>query len=138
MLSFRTYVEGMAPTDPVTIARIASEYKDQFQPGHPARVPVNSLRWIYDPKFPIEKIEDSREDWLAFLKSNEEAWALDGQPDRFKDMGDWWATSPKDDPLVIVEGVDKKFYVWDGNHRVALSYRLNHRTVPAYVGYQPD
>jgi hypothetical protein len=48
-------------------------------------------------------------------------------------MEEWWISAP-DEHIVIVEGTDGKWYVWEGNHRVGIAHTNGMKTVPAFVG----
>jgi len=103
--------------DPNWILREASMYQDQFEPGHPACTPAANLNWKPVEKFPLSR--------LAGFNQGEFDWADDvgGDEEYCSKMQE--ATSRGSiEPIIIAQGSDRKFYVWDGNHRVALAKEL--------------
>lgn len=112
--------------------REASLYSDQFSRGHHARVDANTLTWRYVARYDIKNL-GSRSGWIEFMTDEREMWAEAGEPHRFDEMKKWWAKGDPNDPIIVVE-IDGASYIWDGNHRVALSHEAGTKTIPAIVG----
>jgi 8-oxo-dGTP pyrophosphatase MutT (NUDIX family) len=122
-----------APAVPTTEQRMKREargYADQFEEGHPARVPVESLMWQDEPGFDLHKI-------AGFDDGEYKQWATieRGDPDYVRDLEDAIKNDTVE-PIIVVQGRDGKFYVWDGNQRVGMASILGKGTIPTWVGYQ--
>jgi len=61
-------------------------------------------------------------------------WSDEGQSDRFDHLQKTWILARHTDPIFVVDGGDGEFYIWDGNHRVAVSVTHGLLTIPAIVG----
>lgn len=72
--------------------------------------------------------------WSAEYTAVKQAWAEQGEPDRFDDMEGWWLSSPHEEPMILVEGADGKIHKWDGFHRIGISMTHGATHVPAVVG----
>jgi len=118
----------------------AQGYSDEFGDGHPAAVEPEDRQWTYDPAFPLADLADPDGQtfnpavWSAEYRSVKQAWAEQGEPDRFDDMERWWLSSPQEEPVLLVEGADGKIYKWDGFHRIGISALHGVPHVPAIVG----
>ncbi len=118
----------------------AQGYSDEFADGHPAVVKPEDRQWSYDPAFPLaEMVEPNGRPfdavaWSAEYTAVKQAWAEQGEPDRFDDMEGWWLSSPHEEPMILVEGADGKIHKWDGFHRIGISMTHGATHVPAVVG----
>lgn len=118
----------MAYATPETLRNIASDYQDQYAPGHPAHLDASECDWGYDPAFPLANLPGNPAEWLAYHHNNN------------RNIG--FTTNPT--PIVAVQGIDGHHYVWDGNHRTGEAYAAGWTHVPAIVGVskirddQPD
>lgn len=110
--------ELVASATPETLRNIARQYADQYAPGHPAHLDPDQCDWHYDPAFPLYGLPGTREEWLRYN-------AQEG-----RDLG--FAENPT--PLIIVEGLDGKHYIWDGNHRTGEAHAAGWDSAPAIVG----
>ena len=75
-------------------------------------------------------------DWREFAEKDKAAWREDYGENDETDFKKWWLPRPSVQPVIVVEGSDQKFYVWDGNTRVGLAILNGRRTLPAMVGYR--
>lgn len=118
---------------PAYILRQAKFYADTFEVGHPARVIPESLDWEAMDRFELENLE-------GFHQGNYN-WAMDDVSDYDEDYRQKMQDALLDgkiEPIIIAQGTDGKFYLWDGNHRVGLAQQLNVDVIPAYVGFQKE
>lgn len=115
-------------SDSDKIANHARQYQDQFEAGHVATGPASRFLWHYEPNYPLNRIANTL-DAIELFQSDQQAWAEEGEPDRYDDL----LHQPIRQPVIVVE-IGGLTYIWDGNHRIAASL-LTHRTIiPAYVG----
>lgn len=110
------------------ITKIAQQYANQFEETHVATGPASRFNWRYEPHYGLDRIA-YKKDAVELFKSDQKAWADDGDPHRYDDL----LNEPIHEPIVIVE-IGGLSYIWDGNHRVAASLLTNRSTIPAYVG----
>lgn len=130
--------------------RHAEAYEDQWSEeakgyannGHPAYFEAKSLDWKDEPNFELRRIHGFTSDakgwkWLArdLWDRLVEQYARSEAKLHYDDLKQA-ITDRTVDPIVAVEGTDGQFYLWDGNHRVALAYLLKVGTMHAIVGYQ--
>lgn len=125
------------------VIREAQQYANQFEEGHPAHVDPEQLEWVDESAFDLHKIagfDTDASDWKWLVR---DVWdrAKEGNSlDEAKKYYDAMKQAVKDgtmEPIIVVEGTDGKFYIWDGNHRVALAHELHVDKLPAWVGFQP-
>jgi hypothetical protein len=111
------------------ILREVKFYEDQFWEGHPARVPAQSLDWEAVKRFEIENLE-------GFHQGSYD-WAMDDVRDYEEEYRQKMKAALLDgtiEPIIVAQGTNGKFYLWDGNHRVGLAQSLQVDVLPAYVG----
>ena len=127
-----------------SMIREAQGFADQFEGGHPARIAPEGLEWIDESAFDLHRVagfDTNSTDWKWLAR---DLWdrAKEGQSlDEAKKYYNEMQQAIKDgtiDPVIVVEGTDRKFYIWDGNHRVALAHELGVDKIPAWVGFQKD
>jgi hypothetical protein len=119
------------------IEKEAGWWSDQYEKGHPGHGEASEFQWSFHPTFPLSKLEDlmdGREGWYNWMK-NELKWAEeDGFEERYKSL----MKDPKiEEPVFVVQGVDGKYHIWDGHHRVGASFLRGFKTIPANVGIRP-
>ena len=113
-----------------------------FDPGHSAYLPADSLRWEAEADFDLTRISgfsDGRYDHLFHAQQDVCAEVCGSENEAtqyFDDMCRAIQVSTIE-PIFIVEGTDRRFWVWEGNHRTGMAHVLEVSTMPAYVGYQP-
>jgi hypothetical protein len=124
-----------------TVEELKSEakgYRDDNQsPGDPGYGDVEDFDWSFEAEFPVLAIDgpemspdEWRQWWKVELTIDEEL----GWP-RFASMEDWYREKPyPEDPIIIIEGTDARYHIWDGFHRVALCHYVGHLAIPAIVG----
>lgn len=108
----------MAYATPETLQNIATDYADQYAPGHPAHLDASECDWHYDPAFPLANLPGTPEEWLAWHRANDRQLGFTANPT----------------PIVVVQGIDGHHYLWDGNHRVGEAYAGLWEHAPAIVG----
>ena len=103
-----------------------------FMKGEPGHANAKDLTWSYDPNYPVVKLGNADE-WKSWYKQ-ERKWGLEdyGNNERYDNLEKYWEGKP-DDPIVIFENKGKG-YIWDGNHRAAISIIRGWPTIPAIVG----
>jgi ribosomal protein S18 acetylase RimI-like enzyme len=111
-----------------------------FSHGEPGRVPAESLNWR-EETFDLNKLKGwAQGDWDWLYEDERERdienfETLEGAEKFVKEM----CEAIKDgtiEEIVVAQGTDKNFYVWDGNHRVGIAHVIGVNTLPALVGYQ--
>lgn len=108
----------VAHATPDTLRNLASQYSDQYAPGHPAHLDASQCDWEYDPHFPLDNLPGTPEEWTAY--NHEQGRGLG------------FAQNPT--PIVVVQGTDGHHYIWDGNHRTGEAHAAGWTHVPAIVG----
>jgi hypothetical protein len=107
----------------------AATWQGQFRSGEPGYGKACDFIWTQVDNFPVAALE-APEEWKQFWEEEK------NNPERkeyFQCMEEWWISAP-DEHIVIVEGTDGKWYVWEGNHRVGIAHTHGMKTVPAFVG----
>jgi hypothetical protein len=84
----------------------------------------------------LSLLAGSRSEWIEFSEQETAAWREDYGEDNEADFEKWWLPNPSRSPVIVAEGTDQQFYVWDGNHRVGIAILNGRRTLPAVVGYR--
>jgi hypothetical protein len=112
----------------------AYAFQDQFgSKGEPPAGPASQYVWHQDDHFPVEKLDGDAASWKKWF-DQEKAWAgEDGREGYYRDMESWWTSNPNEH-IIVVQGLDGKYYVWEGTHRQAISKIHGMKTVPAFVG----
>jgi hypothetical protein len=108
---------------------------DYLEEDHPARVEARSLLWTYNSHFPLDLLS-KQEDWERWYAEQMEMLKQEGRGDYYDSLAEWWVATPCKEPLVIAQGMDRQWYVWDGNHRVGISAMKGQKQAPAFVGMQ--
>ena len=75
-------------------------------------------------------------EWRAWSAEERAAWIEDYAPHPKEHFEVYWLPHPWHDPVVLVEGTDRLFYTWDGNHRIGVAFCARLRIVPAIVGFR--
>ena len=73
-------------------------------------------------------------EWVQWAAKERTLWIEDYAPDKDKQMEFYWLPRPWVNPVIVVEGADKLFYAWDGNHRIGVALSAGRSCVPAIVG----
>lgn len=107
----------------------AKSVADQFEKGHRAAGPADRFVWHYDPAYPMARFANDKARIIEFMRNEIQAWAEEGEPDRFDDM----LGVPIKEPIIVVE-VDGASYTWDGNHRLGAAFLNDATTIPAIIG----
>jgi hypothetical protein len=116
---------------------------DVYAPGEPGYVDPSTLRWVDEPDFDLRRIKLFRNGdaaTAAYLAEEVKQRALENHSVEVANayvekMGQAILDSTID-PILIVQGADDEFYIWDGWHRMAMAYVLNHNVLHAWVGYR--
>jgi hypothetical protein len=111
-------------------------FSDQFRPGEPGHGSPDSFVWTYDSRFKLLLLAGVLSDWKDFAEKDKAAWREDYGENDETDFEKWWLPKPSRCPVIVVEGSDQEFYVWDGTTRVGLAILDGRRTLPALVGYR--
>lgn len=101
-----------------TLRNLASQYGDQYAPGHPAHLDASQCDWEYDPAFEMANLPGTPEEWIAY------------NAEQGRSLG--FASNPT--PIIVVQAPDGHHYIWDGNHRTGEAYAAGWTHVPAIVG----
>jgi len=124
--------------DPAWILQNARFYEDQFgDPDHPAYFPANNCTWKVVNKFPLKTLAGFDEgdfDYVVGEIGQEAEFYPESDEGTYLENFRKALLDGSIEPIVVVQGRDGKFYVWDGNHRVGEAQALGVETLPAYVG----
>ncbi len=102
-----------------------------------------TLCWVDEPNFDLYRIPAfnsmSREDVEFFVEVVLER-ALENNSDEdahaYVENMRQAILNGTIDPILVVQGHDGAFYVWDGWHRMGEAHDLNYTTMHAWVGYR--
>src|SRR5260370_942124 len=86
----------------------------------------DDFSWSSEPAFQLNLL-GTGEGWLVWVSEEKATWAAEGGPERLDSFVGWWE---ENSPVVLAEGTDGAFYVWDGNHRIAVAHRHGRTVVP--------
>lgn len=89
---------------------------------------ANDYDWELVEKFPLSNFSEP-ERWLKWYGIWREIYIHEGE-DRFQDV----MSSVTDDPIIIVKWKDGRYYVWDGNHRLAIAFIFQRQYIKSLVG----
>lgn len=112
----------------------AEAFEDQFRyegESHPADDPAKMFFWLYG-QFPLSFLPDNR--WAEWYANEVRMSSVDGRESYYKELELWWLKSPWEEPVFIVFGRDKRWYIWEGNHRIGISAKHKQESVPAFLG----
>lgn len=107
---------------------------DQFSPGHPGYGLPKDFTWTFTARFKLRRLAGAANEWVRWSAKEKAAWAEDFTPEVDKEIEASWLPEPWLEPVIVVEGADGAFYVWDGNHRIGVAFTAGLATVPAIVG----
>lgn len=111
-------------------------FADQFEPGEMGYGRPDEFDWAVTPAFPLKRLAGSRKAWVRWAAAEKAAWVEDYAPEPHEEMEYYWLPEPWGSPVIVVEGTDRRFYVWDGNHRVGVAFTAGLGFVPAIVGFR--
>jgi hypothetical protein len=111
-------------------------FSDQFNPGHPGYGLPEDFNWTFREGFPLTRLAGKTAEWRAWSAEESAAWVEDYAPHPKEHFEVYWLPHPWHDPVILVEGTDRLFYTWDGNHRIGVALCARLRTVPAIVGFR--
>lgn len=111
-------------------------FSDQFHVGHSGHGLPESFLWTFDSRFKLMQLAGILSEWRAFAEKDKAAWREDCGENDEVDFEKWWLPKPSRCPVIVVEGSDQDFYVWDGTTRVGLAILNGRKTLPAIVGYR--
>lgn len=109
-------------------------WQDQFSLGEMGYGKATDFDWFQADHFPVGKLSGSQEEWEKWW--NEELTSNERKP-YLEALANWWIIAA-DEHLVVVEGLDGQFYVWEGNHRTAISKIHNMQFVPVFLGLRKN
>jgi hypothetical protein len=113
-----------------------------YAPEEPGNFDPGGLRWVDEPAFDLLRIRAFREmneKEASLLAQEVLERALENYPEGATDYFDGMERAIADgsiEALIIAQGEDNEFYVWDGWHRMAMAHRIRHYTIHAWVGYR--
>lgn len=108
---------------------------NHYHASEPGGGAASDFNWHQDDNFPVAKLETqmSDKDWAEWFEDEKQMSDRGGGVDYYTQLEDWWTTNP-DEHIIVVEGTDGNYYVWDGHHRTGISKAHRMKTVPAFVG----
>jgi hypothetical protein len=124
---------GAQKYTPQQIEQEAAMWQDQFGEDEPGGGPATKYVWHQDDHFPVSKLSGTAAEWKEWLDQEKKWAAEDGREGYYEGMEQWWTSNP-DEHMVVAQGTDGQFYVWEGTHRQAISKIHNMQTVPVFVG----
>lgn len=97
----------------------------------PSGTTAEDYDWQMIPKLVLTSLLTvlTEPEWIKFFRQEQQAWAEEGQPDRYDDL----LKGPINDPVVLVK-IGKKYDVVDGLHRIAASFVAGRKSIPAVIG----
>jgi hypothetical protein len=102
--------------------------------GSPGHGWARNFDWQQVDNFPVDKLEGDAKGWRLWLEQEKEWAAEGGRPDQYYEkMEEWWTTNA-DEHMIVVQGTDGKYHVWEGTHRHAIAKANNMKTVPVFLG----
>ena len=113
--------------------------QDMWPYGHPGCVDPESLNWIDEPAFDLNKIPSFATGGYDHLFEHIKERAIESwrsEADSFINDMNAAIRNGTIDPILLVEGKDHSFYNWDGAHRIGMAHLLGVSTMPAWVGYE--
>jgi hypothetical protein len=113
---------------------VVSMFSDQFEPSEPGYGRTERFLWAFVPAFPLRRLAGNHVDWIDWAAVEKAAWIEEYAPEPHEEMESYWLPVPWESPVVLVEGSNGEFYVWDGNHRVGVALTAGLRSIPALVG----
>src|SRR6266516_4026920 len=131
-------IEDYASWSPPQFWAAVSMFSDQFEPGHAAHAEPDEFVWMFAPEFDLQQLAGSRREWIRWSSSEKATWIEDYDPRPKEEMEYYWLSASLYSSVIIVEGTDLEFYVWDGNHRVGVACAAGWLTIPAIVGIRSD
>lgn len=126
-----TRVDPYLSATPEELLREAAGYQhDNHSPGDPGYAEAAELEWVYDPAYPVSRLDAPDAEWFA----NEVKMAAEDGLNR-----DWdtMVAEPIREPIVTHENGGTG-YIWDGYHRAGGSVAAGRETIPAIVGRRPS
>jgi hypothetical protein len=112
----------------------AAKYSHQFRPGEQGHGRPSVFSWNYDPAFSLVNLGGDPDEWAEWAAQERLAWIESFGDDRGPELSEYWLPNPEEDPVVVAEGKDGLFYIWDGNHRIGVAFSAGLVAVPAIVG----
>lgn len=94
---------------------------------------IDEFDWTEHLDYPIDRFGE-RDGWLKWYAEEREGWFFDyGDNQRFDHLEQYWKGNP-DDPIIAVVEPDGRHFLWDGNHRVAISHLFGRNTIHVILG----
>jgi hypothetical protein len=118
----------------------AEVYQDQFEEKHTSReTPIEKMNWVAEPSFNLHCIEGFDGGSYDHLDAEMDERVPElGYSQKYIDEMRVAIRSGAIEAVLIAQGTDGQFYVWDGNHRVGMAHVMCVGSIPAWVGYQPN
>ena len=119
-----------------------SLFQDQFKKGEPGYGPIDAFDWFRSRRskhggfilWPQgAQILGQQSDWATWME--QELWnASEDGLDIWNWMLDVTSIPQTWDEIIVVEGADGMFYLWDGHHRVGAAAMRDILQIPAIIG----
>jgi hypothetical protein len=110
-----------------------------FCGNEPGNVPAESLEWTHESAFDLRKIDQWTEGRYDLLyQESKDDIPEDEDPGDLRYFSEMCEAIKNGtiEEIFVAQGVDRKFYTWDGNHRIGIANVLSVFAMPAFVGYQ--
>jgi len=101
---------------------------------HPAWGEVDEFVWSYNPAFQLDTLFYNKEAFIVWMNEELQRAAVDHREAYYQEMKEWWLTSSYEDPIIVAQGTDMNWYLWDGSHSIGITVQANLETAPAFVG----
>ena len=92
--------------------------------------------WRFGPGFFLSKLAGEVDAWVRWAAEEKLAWIEEYEPNPKNEFEKSWLPRPWLYLVIVAQGTDGFFYVWDGNHRIGVALTAGRKTVPDIVGYR--
>jgi hypothetical protein len=118
---------GLGEASEKALRDFAAMYQDTiYEPGDPGYIDVNAARWREVQDYPLARLAHLHPDWKRYWG---EEMSDELRKDHLQSMIDH---DIREDIVVYDDGA--RGWIWDGWHRVAASFVVGRKTIPAVVG----